>query len=126
MSSCKPVLRPFRLFNAVTFNANKTSQAVNVRGLDMAFIDIGWTSGVAIAGTVDVEYLQFTDTNGDETWKALNVDPLNALAITGASGNHQLLLNGAGSPFPLTDIRVVFTRSAGTAALTCYISGKGV
>jgi hypothetical protein len=126
VSSNKAVLYPFPLFKAVTFNTNKTSQAINVRGLDMVFIDFGWTAGVAIAGTVDVEYLRFTDTNGDQTWEALNVDPLNSLAITGASGKHQLFLNGAGSPFPLTDIRVLFTRSAGTASLTCYISGKGV
>lgn len=126
MSSEKKVLPPYKIFDAITLNATTTSNSADVKGLDIVYLDFRWSAGAAIAATIDVEYLEAVTPAGGETWESLAVDPTNQLAISGASGHHQLVLNGAGSPCPLSTIRVKLTRTAGTATMTTYISGKGV
>jgi hypothetical protein len=111
----KNVVRGYKMFDAQSIASNVTSDEVNVINLDKASIYLEWT-GAAPVGAVVVEAKNRD--NGD--WFALDFGL--PIAISGASGDHVLLL----LELPHETIRLQYNSTSGTGNLTATFVGKQV
>jgi hypothetical protein len=118
--SRKNILRPFKMLNAVSMASNQTSSVTNVVNIDIAHILVEW-SGTSPVGTLAVQARHNQEsTNITGSW--FDLDGLSAIAISGNTGSHQILLN----ELPFSEIRLVYTFTSGTGSLTATIQGKVV
>jgi hypothetical protein len=110
------VIQGFKMFDAVALSADRTSATTNCEHLDCSSIHVVWSAGSTPVGAITVQAR-----NGEEdSWRTIDFgDPI---SISGASGEHEILFN----QMPFTEIRLVYTRSSGTATLTAIISAKSV
>lgn len=106
----------YKMFDAVALSANRTSEVVNVESSDKASILLEWSAGSTPVGTITVEARHAE--NG--TWN--EVDMGGTISVSGASGFHTLIFN----ELPFRDIRLIYTRSSGTATLTATLAHKSV
>lgn len=115
MGGRKNVVKSFKMIDAGDISSNITSHTVNVINLDNASIHVEW-AGAAINGTMVVQAK-----NGEsDSWYDLDMGGV--ISLTGAGGDHQLVFNS----LPFTDIRLVYTATAGTGTLDAKISAKVV
>lgn len=110
----KNIVKSFKMFDAVELSSSQTSAATNVINLDTASIHLVWSAGSSPVGDITVEAR-----NGeDDSWYELDFG--STISISGASGDHQLMLN----EMPFTDIRIVYTRTSGSATLDAVLTMK--
>lgn len=122
MSSTYRVLKPYPVFNAVTASTDLYSENTDVSGLLQLEYDIYWSGGASLNGTITVEVLQEKPVeNNPSTWIWQTLDLGATVTISGTDGIHNILFTEV--PFNL--IRLKYTRTAGTCALTATIKGKG-
>ena len=117
----KNVLKPYKLFNAADMSTTQTSPATNTENLDKASIIVRW-SGTSPVGVITVEGKNKVQTaNGmvDSDWVVLDFEPIN---VTGNSGNHTILF----IELPFTELRLVYTATSGTGAITAVITAKQI
>jgi hypothetical protein len=113
--SRKLIVNGFKLFDAQSLAASVDSTIVSVKNLDKAAIFVEWT-GTAINGVIEVQVRI-----GDKgTWFSLDFG--SAINITGSSGNHFIYLN----ELPFTDVKLKYTRTAGSGSMTASIAAKTV
>lgn len=111
----KNVLPSYKMASAADMSADITTSATSVLNLDKASIHIAW-SGTAPVGIVIVQAR-----NGEnDPWYALDMG--GTIAISGASGSHQLVFN----ELPFTDIRLMYDRTSGSGALNATLTMKVV
>lgn len=123
-ANSKNFLPAYKIVNAVTMASNITSAVTDVRFIDNIAYQLVW-SGTP-TGTFSVQMsldyavgIGGTVTNAG-TW--INI-PLNAATNpTGSSGSTNIFINQIPGPY----LRLVYTASSGTGALTAYVSGKAV
>lgn len=98
-------------------SADIISPITPIDNIDQICYDVAWTSSNAI-GVISV---QGSVTGLDADFKDLTFNPVLAQP---ASNNGAYLINLALIPFPY--IRLKYTRTSGTGALTVYLSAKGL
>lgn len=126
MSSTKRSFNGFKIIDGGDISGDLTSLVSNVQFLDYGIMDISWT-GSSPVGVINVEFLKLeahrnTGTNTD-VWQAIDFTGATGgtdIAISGASGNHQIIFNAL--PFP--QIRVKYVRTSGSGSLTVTFSAK--
>ena len=126
MSSTKKILFPYPIFDAESIGTNKTSAETNVAYYDYGLIDLSWT-GSSPVGVVNMEFLKISAdknvTNKIDVWETINFTGAIGgadIAISGASGTHQIQLN----KMPSTKIRLKYVYGSGSGNLTAIISAK--
>ena len=108
----KNVLATYKMIDAASLSGGITSNSTNVLNTDKASIHLVW-SGAAGSATVSVQAR-----NGEkDSWYDLDFG--SAITISGASGDHQLVLLET----PFTDIRVVIGAGA-TGTVTATLTMK--
>lgn len=113
--SRKHVVKSHRMLDAADMSGNLTSEPTNVLQLDKASIYIAW-SGSSVSGTIEVQAR-----NGEKApWYALDFG--SAISLATDSGSHVVVLNET----PFSDIRIVYTRSAGTGSVDAILTMKSV
>lgn len=111
--SRKQVLYGYRLYDSVSLASSQTSSEVEVGQADYGSIYIEWT-GSSPVGVITLQAKN--GTNG--TYRSLDFG--SAISISGASGNHDLILN----EMPFTHIKLLYTRASGTGSMTASITTK--
>ncbi len=125
MSHTKRVLFPYPIFNAADISTNQTSEETSVAFMDYGLIDISWT-GSSPVGNVNMEFLKIAADKSPtrlDQWETINFTGAvggENIAISGASGTHQIQLN----KMPSTKVRLKYVATSGTGALTAIISAK--
>jgi hypothetical protein len=115
MSTTRGILKPYQLIDAETLSATRTTKTVYCIETEWVLFDFQWSSGVAADFVITIEY----DRSNDD-WVDVGVSSV-PISISGASGTHQILID----PNIFTKLRAVVTRNAGSAIVTCTVSGKG-
>lgn len=115
MSATRGILTPYKLINDETLSASRTTKTVFCIETQEVLFDIQWANGVGADFVVTIEY----DRSNDD-WVDVGISST-PIAISGASGTHRIILN----PNIFQRLRAVFTRNAGSADITCTVSGKG-
>jgi len=111
--SRKNVIYGYLAFDAVSIGASQTSSEIEVGGEDYGSIYLFWT-GSSPVGTLEVQ----AKNGANGTYRALDFG--STISISGASGNHDLILN----ELPFTHLKLVYTRSSGTGSLTANVTLK--
>jgi hypothetical protein len=109
----KNVVYGWKAFDAVSLASSQTSAETEVGGEDYGSIYLFWT-GSSPVGTITIE----AKNGGGGTYRALDFG--SAISISGASGNHEIILN----EMPFTHLRIVYTRSSGSGSLTANVTFK--
>lgn len=119
MSTPAKALSRQTIVNAASTAASVTSDVLNVQDFDNIALQMVWTG--TTAGTFAVQAsLDYEPAGSAGTWTALT---LSAVPTAAGSADSALVdLNQVAAPW----LRVVFTRSSGTGALTVYAAGKRV
>ncbi len=113
----KNIIPTFKIYDAVVLGSSRTSVAVNVQNLDKASIHLVWSAGSTPVGVFTVEAR-----NGAlDDWFTLDMGST-PISLSGNTGSILIRLD----EMPFTDIRVVYTRTSGTATLTGRITAKQV
>ena len=100
------IVHGFKMINSGDLSTTLTSSTTNVTSTDKASILIEW-SGAAGTATIEVQ----ARNNSKDSW--LSLDFGTAITISGASGNHQLILNET----PFEEIQLVITPSGSTGTV---------
>lgn len=111
--SRKPVISK-RFINAQSVSVDYTSDVINVKQTDIASIHIEWTSGSS--PNIDI-YLQVRNGENDN-WRSIDFGSVPN--ISGASGEHELVLN----QMPFSDFRLFLDRASGSAVITANFIAK--
>ena len=117
MSATRGILLPFKLVDDETLSASRTTKTVFCTETQEVLFDIQWANGVAADFVVTIEYDR---SKSEDDWVDVGISST-PIAISGASGTHRIILN----PNIFHRLRAVFTRNAGSADITCTVSGKG-
>jgi hypothetical protein len=124
MSSSKKVLFPLTIIGSDARWGNSgvsgvmsgtntiTSNAINIQNIDNVCMEIAWTGTPTGSFAVEGSLTQ-------ENWSAID---LSIAGAAGQAGSRLLDMNQLSFPF----IRLVYTNSSGSGALTAYIGGKEV
>lgn len=125
MSGRKNTLTPFQIFNATTMAASATSPVIVIAYMDNIGIQLQWTG--APVGTFSFEIsLDYAASqpggavSNTGTWIPLAVSP--SITASGSADQAYVEINQSAA----TAIRIKYTRTSGTGALTGYISAKQV
>ena len=121
MSSVYRVLKPYFVFDATVADSTKYSEITDVSGLLVVEYDINWSGGSSLNGAITLESLLYKPTDDATTWVWQTLDLGSAVTLTGTSGSHTIILNSV----PMTQLRLKYTSTAGTAVLNATIKGKG-
>lgn len=119
--SRKNVVNPHKIFDAEDISVSATSSSTNVKKMDKASIRLDW-SGSSLNGEVTVQASNDDLAPSDSAKSWYDVDMGSTITISGVSGDHLLVFN----ELPFSDIRLVYTSSAGTGTLTAILSAKVV
>jgi hypothetical protein len=111
----KNVVRGFLMLDQADLSTNQQSIEVNTLNLDKASIYVDWT-GTAPVGTLVVE------AKNSESGDWFPLDFGSAIAVSGASGQHTILLN----ELPFYAIRLAYTTTSGSGAIDALIVAKTV
>lgn len=96
----------FNFFNSETVTTSTESREMNVDRLDYGSIALVWSAS-DLTATLEVQAR-----NGkNEAYRA--VDFGSAIAISGASGSHEIIM----SQMPFSDIKLVLTVTGGTSGV---------
>ena len=114
MSAKKSWLNGYPLFSANNMSSNVTTSETDVTNYDSLEIWVDWTA-TAVVGILAVEVMY----NQSGLWTALS--GLDAIPITGTSGNHQIMLKWV----PFGKIRLTYTKTSGSGVLNATITAKG-
>jgi len=110
----RQVLTPTSILAAGDMSlASLTSSIISIQRIDNVAVQLTWTGNAV--GTFAVQV-----SNDQSGWSAL--DTSGAPSISGTAGTIMLDLNLTSAPY----LRVVYTRTSGTGALTVIVSGKGI
>ena len=101
------------MFDSEVVSSATTSKEINVGQTDLAAIDVVWSASSLVAD-VKVE----AQTGDDSAWR--EVDISGTPAISGASGDHQIIFN----ELPFTKIRLSVGVTSGSGTITATISTK--
>ena len=111
--SRKQVLYGFKAFDATSLASSQTSAELEVGQADYGSIYITWT------GTSPIGVITVQAKNGPNgTYRDLDFG--SAISISGASGNHDIILN----EMPFTHLQLVYTRTSGTGSISASITTK--
>lgn len=102
------------LFSAGDMSGNLTSSSISTKFLDNIGLLVEWT-GSAPVGALTVEVQ-----NGQSGWSALDFGSV--ITVSGASGNLNININET----PFEALRVKYTRTSGTGALTVTLAAKTI
>lgn len=108
------------VFNQIDANISADTVGVftNIEHRDRIFYDVTWSNGIGFSATLIVQY----SLDDGENWTTLDFGSV--ISLSGASGDHQILINHA--TFKL--IRVALTGVAGSADVVASVksSAEGV
>lgn len=102
--------------NAQAVSTDYTSEIINVKQTDKSSIHITWSGGSS--PNIDV-YLQVRNGEAD-SWR--NIDFGSVPNISGASGEHELVLN----EMPFSDFRLFLDRASGSATVSANFTAKSL
>lgn len=104
------------MLDAVSIATSQTSAPTSVINMDKAGILVEWSAGAAPVGVITVEARYSPDGN------FVAIDFGSAINVSGNSGSVQILLE----ELPYQDIRLVYTRTSGSATMSATILIKQV
>ena len=111
--SRKSIIKPYKLFDAVSMATSSDSLETNVEQVDKASIMVYWT------GTAPVGVLTVLAKNGsNDTYRALDFDEV--INITGNSDYHVILME----TLTFTHIKLHYEATSGVGNLTYIITAK--
>lgn len=115
---------PVKIFDAVSLAADATSPAFYVQNQDNVAFQLAWTGTPVGSFSVQVSLDHKQDINNNilvaGTWFDL---PLSvSIVASGSADSAYIDLNQLSAPY----VRVKYTRTSGTGALTGYATAKGV
>jgi hypothetical protein len=100
----------FQVFNGRELNDSFLSVETDVAFRDRFLYLVSWTNGVSLNGRVFVEF-----SNDRENWHELDMGQ--PMAVNGASGNHQILVNLTVFKY----VRLGYERTAGNGLMDAFI-----
>lgn len=110
------------MLDEADMSANASSSIVNVLNMDKASIIVDW-SGTSPDGSLVLEARNKpVDINNIEDGNWYEIDFGSAIAVTGNTGDHLIVLN----ELPFDSIRLKYVRVSGTGALDAVITAKQV
>lgn len=110
----KNVLIPYALISGGDMSGNITSSAFSIRYSDNVGVQFIWASGSSPVGIVQVQ-----GTIDGSNWSDLLTS---AGSVSGNSGSFLINLNQV----PYDQIRIVYTRTSGSATATGYVMSKQI
>lgn len=127
--SSRPVFPPYQVITSGAMSGNLTSKVTILTNLSMLSYGLSW-AGTAPVGAVSVEVSNDYSTNSDGsvknagTWNTLTLTvsslPTTSVPISGNTGNGFIDVDITAA----YAIRLIYTRSSGTGALTVTACGK--
>lgn len=118
----KNVIPSFKMLNEIDLTTNATSPATVITHLDRASVFIDWSGSDAV-GEVQFEARKIDKDKpvADADWRTLDFGA--TIDITGASGNHEVILNS----LDFTELRVQYITTSGTTGtLTATLTAKQI
>lgn len=109
----KNIVASYAMIDAGDLSGNLTSEIVNVQNMDKGSVHLSW-AGASPVGVVTVQ----ARNGANDAW--FNLSMGSAIAISGSSGDHQLIFN----EMPFTDIRLQYTSTSGTGSMDAIITLK--
>ncbi len=109
------VVRGYALLTSADLSTTLTSATTNVTSTDKASIIVEW-SGTSGTATVTVE----ARNSDKDSWVTLSFG--SAITISGASGDHQLILNET----PFEEVRLIVTPSGSTGSVSARLQMNSV
>lgn len=111
----KNVIKGFKPMDAADISGNVESTVVNLINMDKAAFHVTWT------GTSPVGTLAVKAKNGEDD-SFYDLDSLDAISITGNSGEHVIML----LEISFTEVKLVYTSSSGTGSMTVNMTAKQI
>lgn len=105
-----------KMLDSVDISTSQTSNPTSVINMDKAGILVEWENGASPVGVITVEARYSPQGN------FVTVDFGSPINVSGNSGNLQILME----ELPYQDIRLVYTRTSGSADLTATLVIKQV
>lgn len=113
----KNLIYGFKLFNAVSATTSQTSEIVNVANLDSLSIHVVFTAPNDGEFIVEARNNQQENSTSPAPWYELDFGSVLTIA---AETEVQIVMN----QLPFTDIRVIWTPSAGAGTMTGRVTAK--
>lgn len=118
------ILKPYYVFKAQSMGVTLTSEAVSIAHQDNVGIQLHWTGTPTGDFSVQISSTHEEDASGTVfvpgDWVTLPVSP--AIVASGAADDAYIDLNQMSAQW----VRVVYTRTSGTGALTAAVVAKGI
>ena len=115
-------IKHYKMLDNVSIATNQTSDKTNVEPVDQGTIQVEWT-GTSPVGVLTLEASNSSDiefTQGTENWVELDFGV--PIAISGASGNHQIIFDS----LPFRYVRIIYTSTSGTGNLTANFHATSI
>lgn len=105
-----------KFIDSLTVNSNQTSEILNVAQTDKASIHLTWSGG----SSPDIDVLVQVKNGEADSFRSLDFGAV--ISITGASGEHEIILN----EMPFTNIQLVLNHNSGSAVVSASFTFKSV
>lgn len=118
------LLKPVQILSAESMGADITSGPVEIRNQDNIGLQLKWTGTPTgdFSAQISSDYLEDAEGNvlNAGNWVTLPLSP--AIAAAGSADDAYIDLNQMSAMY----VRLVYTRSSGTGALSVIVVGKGI
>lgn len=118
------LLIPVKLLTAQSMASSITSNPVEIKLQDNVGLQLDWTGAPVGTFSVQISITHTQDLNGNVTnagtWVSLPLSP--AITASGSADSAYIDLNQMSAAY----VRLIYTRTSGTGALTVTVTGKAV
>lgn len=106
----------YTLFSGAVSGNEESALPLNTKGLDKASIHLTWSNG----SSPNIEAKVQARNGEKDAWRTLDFGT--AISISGASGEHEIVLN----ELPFTDVKLVLEHTSGSADVVAEATAKSV